>query len=446
MKYIMKFCIFLIFLFYFAINIYACDPVCYNVGSTRCVGNLQQQCQTVGSCNVWIDVGYPGACKTSYSCVEGDLRCNVNNIQTCNTSGNFVNTTLCQNGCATSFYGNMTGGPQCINNFQSNFSSVLQDIISMYKINYSSFSHVDVNITYDTPSYMFNTLYAQGSDNIIIKSGPATYNNIIALLSENIWYVKGNYNANYNFNQQVSGEKFIVKNKTGVNVVVIDNAGSIYLIEDANHVNFSDLNLYHFIFVSDQFIFPTLPTTTSAINTICQNQAVSKGFSGTWYALINNDEYGQEYINQADKINDILTHYTTPYYTLSEISQNVIILNKVADNWNDLTDGSIDAPISTFGGIIYSYGTTGFNVLSGLTLGFPTSSNQFLNSGIVNTNTLYACSSNDSLPWGASNPSLLYTYGKNTSITDKSWIGGSTFQSNCIFGSSPSVRVYCIQN
>ncbi len=83
-------------------------------------------------------------------------------------------------------------------------------------------------------------------------------------------------------------------------------------------------------------------------DTICQNEADSYGLSGTYKAWIAAPGLGHPYSD--------FTHYSVPIYQFNFDFQTIMgPWEKVADNWNDLTNGDIDTQIDRgLDGTLYS--------------------------------------------------------------------------------------------
>ena len=80
---------------------------------------------------------------------------------------------------------------------------------------------------------------------------------------------------------------------------------------------------------SDRFYGSSMTGGLSGADAKCQAAAVNAGLSGTWFAWLSDTQ-----TNAADRHG----HSNLPYYQLNGA--------KVADNWDDLIDGTIDNPIS----------------------------------------------------------------------------------------------------
>ncbi len=74
------------------------------------------------------------------------------------------------------------------------------------------------------------------------------------------------------------------------------------------------------------------PPGIAGANSLCQKAANEASLGGTWRAWIST--------NTVDARDNITTHHNGPYVLVDSAK------TKIADNWGDLTDGSLDAPLS----------------------------------------------------------------------------------------------------
>lgn len=145
----------------------------------------------------------------------------------------------------------------------------------------------------------------------------------------------------------------------------------------------------------------------------CASRATAAGLSGTYKAWLS---------TTTTSASSRLTHYTGPY--------KLVTGTTIANNWTDLTDGSLAAPIDRdeFGAIKVSYTWTGTDE-SGNSLGYDCSGW---------TNTVSSCT-----------PACVTWWGDN-SDSDCRWTRQGVLNNNCVTVgvaacSNTNISLYCIQ-
>lgn len=162
------------------------------------------------------------------------------------------------------------------------------------------------------------------------------------------------------------------------------------------------------VFISSAYYTGDLGGLTGADNK-CQGLADEAGLKGTFKAWLSDDTTTSPYASPSSRFNQAVV----PYYRVD--------LQRVAKNWDDLTDENIENRIN----------------INELGAPIPFNSQRRVHTNTLANGWLYF-TANDCLEWTTANSTISSSKG-NSDFTDSKWSWEET--SNC----SNSARLYCFQ-